>query len=644
MLIFVKFKPKLQYKGMKKFLIFTLLLSSLYSLFAQPLTPDTYMVEMRDGNDLAVDVYLPDTENARPTILIQTPYNKFWYRYNLPLGIMTDLENSPYNFVVADWLGFYASAGAAVASYDRGLDGYDVIDWIVSQAWSDGQVGTWGPSALGKIQFQTARHQHPNHICAVPLVASPEFLYQSYFPNGVYLTEYVEQLDNLGYGLSTTLLANPHYNAVWQFIENGAYYPDEIAIPCLMIGGWYDHATDEMLKYFDAICSESPVGIAEQHRILMGPWAHGGFGATQVGTSTQGELEFPEADGWSDDKANEFFQYYLLGADIDWLGNNPKYTYFQMGDMEWKGSEVWPVDGLTSQIFYFTDAEGLSETMPASDDSHSNIVYDPRDPSPTVGSCTLTEELGQGPYDQAPVVESRDDILIFTSEVLTEPVKHCGKPKIKLYVSADVLDTDFAVRLCDVYPDDRSMILRDNIFRMRFRDGFTVNDTAFMDEGVIYEIEIELANTCHTFLTGHRIRVDVTSSNYPRFNNNMNDGGEMYVDGDTIVATNQVYHEISHASYLELQVDNSTKISSFNAIDSVFLYPNPIKGNSVLNISAISGIESVQIINQTGQVLREFNNVNSDYLTLPITEIAEGVYFISIKTRNEFINKKLIIY
>ncbi len=597
---------------------------------------------MRDGNNIAADVYIPQPQTAKPTILIQTPYNKFFYRYNLPLGIGLDIENSPYNFVVIDWRGFYASASAAVASYDRGMDGYDVIDWIVDQDWSDGQVGTWGPSALGKIQFQTARYQHPNHVCAVPIVASPEFLYQSYFPNGVYRTEYVEQLDNLGYGLSTTLLANPHYNLTWQYIENQNYYPDEIQIPCLMIGGWYDHTTDEMLKYFDAICTESPAGIAEQHRILIGPWAHGGFGATQVGTSTQGELEFPEAAGWSDDKANEFFQYYLLGAEFDWLGANPKYRYFQMGDMEWKGSEVWPPEGLVSQIYYLNDGNLLSEIAPVSSDSHSVIVYDPRDPSPTVGSCTLTEELGQGPYDQSPVVESRDDILIFSSDVLTESVKHAGKVKVKLFVSSDKLDTDFVVRLCDVYPDDRSMILRDNIFRMRFRDGFTVNDTAFMHGGEIYEIEIELANTSHTFLSGHRIRLDVTSSDYPRFNNNMNDGGDMYVDGDTLIATNTVYHETTHASYVEFHTDNSTdKISLLNS-STLNVFPNPASKFDVINISSADQILLIKIINEFGAVVNYFECAGNNSFEISNIELSPGFYIIEITTTKGKFNKKLI--
>ncbi len=627
----------------KEIVLFLLIISTVYAL-SQPLTPDSYMVEMRDGNELAIDVYLPDTEYARPTILIQTPYNKFFLRYNLPLGVGTDLETSLYNFVVVDWRGFYGSSAAPAVSYDRGLDGYDIIDWIVQQEWSDGMVGTWGPSALGKIQFQTAKYQHPNHICAVPLVASPEFLYQSYFPNGVYRTEYVEQLDNLGYGMSETLLANPHYNAVWQYVENQNYYPDQIQIPCLMIGGWYDHATDEMLKYFDAICTESPDGISNQHRMIMGPWAHGGFGATQVGTSTQGELEFPEAEAYNDEKANQFFQYYLMGAEFDWLGANPKYAYFQMGDMEWKGSELWPPEDLVSKKFYCNNLSELTETPPTETSSSLPIFYDPRDPSPTVGSCTLTEELGQGPYDQSPVVESRFDILLFTSDVLTEPVKHIGKAKVKLFVSSDMLDTDFAVRLCDVYPDNRSMILRDNIFRMRFREGFTIADTVFMEDEVIYEIEIELANTAHTFLPGHRIRLDVSSSNYPRFNNNINDGGDMYVSGDTLVAKNNVYLEQSHASYVEFQVGNATQLEELSLNPEVIVFPNPIRANETLCINSSEVFSEVVIYNQTGSVVFKEKNLNQLQYYANISEFVQGIYFIEIKTQKGVRSEKLVVY
>ncbi|MDD3740810.1 MAG: CocE/NonD family hydrolase, partial [Bacteroidales bacterium] len=558
-------------------IVFTaVLLICFLELFSQPLSPEVVSIEMRDAKFLAADVYVPDNEYPRPTILIQTPYNKFYYRYSLPLNVGTDLENSQYNFVIVDWRGFYASASATVANMNRGQDGYDVIDWIVEQEWSNGKVGTWGPSALGKIQYETAREQHPAHICAVPLVASPEFLYQTYYPYGAYRKEYVDQLDALGYGMSTTLLANPHYNATWTYVENLYFYPQQFKIPMLLIGGWYDHNIIEMVKYFDDIRELSDITVRDQHRFLIGPWAHGGFGMAQVGTEQQGELFFPEAAEWSTDKALEFFAYYLLDADNAWLTSNPTIQFFQMGDMTWHGTEVWPPEGLTQCTYYLTESQQLSTIQPIDADDFSEIVYDPRDPSPTVGGPTLRQDLEQGPYDQAPVVESREDILLFTSEELDEPVKVLGKPTITLFVSSDRLDTDFAVRLCDVYPDDRSMILNDNIFRMRFRDGYTVNDTNFMHLGEIYEIEIEMPDLAHTFLPGHKIRLDISSSNYPRFDNNLNNGGQMYVSGDTLIATNRVYHNQTYSSYIEFQVDNTVDLQTIEEKGSVNIYPNPL--------------------------------------------------------------------
>ena len=612
-------------------------------LFSQPLSPDVVSISMRDTKELAADVYIPDTEHARPTILIQTPYNKFYARYSLPLNVGIDLANSSYNFVVVDWRGFYASASAYVANPNRGEDGYDIIEWIIAQDWSDGQVGTWGASALGKIQFQTAKEQHPNHVCAVPLVASPEFLYQSYYPNGVYRTAYVEQLDALGYGMSTTLLANPHYNATWQYVENLNYYPEDIHIPMLMIGGWYDHNTEEMLKYFEALKLNSPVDVASQHRLLMGPWAHGGFGTAQVGTSLQGELDFPEAAGWSDDKAMEFFAYYLLGAEIPWLTENPIIRYFQMGEMTWNGTDVWPPAGLVPSKYYLLNDGSLNLSMPIDANSFSEIVYNPRDPSPTIGGATLNEDLLQGPYDQSEIVESRDDILIFTSDILAEPVRQIGNVSIKLFVESDRLDTDFAVRLCDVYPDNSSMILRDNIFRMRFRDGFTVDDTSFIELGEIYEIEIELPNTAHTFLPGHKIRVDITSSNYPKFNNNMNDAGEMYVAGDTLIATNKVYHDLAYASYVEFNVDNASVVDE--AIKTGFsVFPNPVSTGRDFQVASSEKINSISIYNIMGVETYSKSDIGDFNFGFSSPSMSAGVYFVVVKTDLDVCSKKLIVF
>jgi len=596
---------------------------------AQPLDPEVVSIQMRDSKYLAADVYVPDTEFARPTILIQTPYNKLYYRYGLPLDIGINISESPYNFVIVDWRGFYESSAAMVTNPKRGEDGYDVIEWIITQEWSDGKVGTWGASALGKIQYETAKEQHPAHICAVPLVCTPEYLYQTYFPNGAYRTEYVEQLDALGFGMSTTLLANPHYNLTWQYVENLYSYPEQIKIPMLLIGGWYDHNIIEMIKLFNDLRDLSDISVRDQHRFLIGPWAHGGFGPTQVGTEQQGELFFSEAAGWSNDKAVDFFAYYLLDADNDWLGNSV-YQYFQMGDMMWHNSDVWPPQELQSIKLYLREGGELATNPSESSESFSTLIYDPKDPSPTVGGATLKQGLGQGPYDQSPVVESREDILIFTSDILDQALTHKGKAKIKLFVSSDRFDTDFAVRLCDVYPDNRSMLLNDNIFRMRFREGFNVTDTVFMQHDEIYEIEIELPDLAHTFLPGHRVRLDITSANYPRYNNNINNGGEMYVEGDSLIATNLVYHNSSKNSYIEFFIEQTNDIAGQkDSLTSIF--PNPVIRGETLNIVCEHFINSIVITSYYGSVVYEKCLSPAMRVSINSMILIPGIYFVQLR-------------
>lgn len=612
-------------------------------LFSQPLNPISVNIPMRDGKYLAADVYLPDNEIARPTILIQTPYNKFYYRFSLPLGIGTNISSSPYNFVIVDWRGFYGSGSAAVSQPDRGKDGYDVIDWIVQQEWSNSKVGTWGPSALGKIQYQTAKEQHPAHICAVPLVASPEFLYQTYYPNGVYRKEYLDQLDALGFGLSGIVLANPHYNLTWYYAENFNFYPQQIKIPMLLIGGWYDHNIFEMVKYFNDLRTLSDPSVRNKHKFLIGPWAHGGFGMAQVGTAQQGELYFYEAAGYSDLKARQFLDYYLLDAENNWEAN-PDYLYFQMGDMQWLESDVWPPQNLVERKFYLKQGGELSSNISVETASFSEYFYDPRDPSPTIGGATLRNDLLQGPYDQAPIVESRNDILIFTSEVLSTPIVHKGKPQVKLFVSSDKLDTDFCIRLCDVYPDNRSMLLNDNIFRMRFRNGFTINDTVFMNPGEIYEINVSLPDLAHTFLPGHRIRLDITSSNYPRYDNNLNNAGTMYVAGDTLVALNKIYHQADKASFIKFSVyESSVKIQEqFKVSENLNIYPNPASNGELVTINLNECVNEISVKTIFGQEILNISALSQ--IQLNTATLKPGIYIVEVETENQrTIRYKLII-
>jgi uncharacterized protein len=555
----------------------------------------------------------------------------------LPLGIGTQVDSSNYVFVIVDWRGFYGSAAAAIPQPNRGEDGYDVIDWIALQPWCNGNVGTWGPSALGVVQYQTAREQHPNHKCAVPLVASPEFNYEEYYPGGVYRTEYVQQLDALGYGLSGILLANQVHNLVWNFSEASTFYPADITIPCFMIGGWYDHTPTSMLTFFDALKLQSPA--AADHKILMGPWVHGGNGTAYVGSATQGELSYPGAAGWSDSLAVMFLDYYLRGI------NNGTNTwadmrYFQMGDDQWQTTAFWPPAGISNVNLYLHSGGILGPSTPSLANSFSGYNYTASDPSPTIGGPTLRMDLDQGPYDQVAQVESRNDILIFSTPPQPSPVMLKGQGTVHLFVSSDRKDTDFSVRVTDVYPDGRSMLLLDGIRRGRFRDGFAAADTAIMQQGQIYEMVIDLPPTAHTFLPGHRIRLDITSSNYPRFDCNLNNGGAMYTAGDTLTATNRVYHDVTYASYIELPL-NAVPVGTTETeiTTTVGIMPNPAEDQIFISLSSAAKAEII-IYDLQGKLIHQASV--SSQTSVNIENWPAGEYILKTKTGNEIHTQKFI--
>jgi hypothetical protein len=583
-------------------------------------------IPMRDGKKLAADIYLAQSSTAA-TILIQTPYDRLLYRTaGLPLyGFNT--TTLPYNIVILDWRCFHGSQSACVTNPNHGQDGYDAVEWIAAQSWSDGQVAGWGPSALGVVQFQTAKENPPHLVCICPIVAGPQFEYNGYYEGGVYRTEYVTQLDALGYGLSPFLLANQFYSTTWQFVEAGTDYPAAIQVPAFMIGGWYDHNTEDVLNFFSEIRTSSPVAVRNEHRLVMGPWTH-----KNVGSLFQGGLTYPGAQGWSDSLAKMFFDYHLRNISNGW-NSTPYIQYFQMGDDTWLNTPSWPPAGLQNISLYLHPGNFMDSNSPTNTTGNANYNYDPADPSPTTGGPTLLVTLAEGPMDQAPVVESRNDILIFSTAVLGADVVLKGNATATLYVSSDQFDTDFSIRLTDVYPDGRSMLVSDGITRMRFRNGFTTNDTASMVPGTVYPVDIVLPTSAITFKAGHRIRLDITSSNYPRFDNNLNNGGAMYVAGDTNIANNTVYFNTQYPSHINLKlVDfagnvNTSPLSQISAE----VYPNPSNGNSTLQFVAEEGIYTAEVFDLSGRVTwsKTENCSGEQKWNLP-ENISAGTYLVKL--------------
>ncbi len=628
---------------------FSLFTSALFAQSALPLTPIIDSIPMRDGRKLPCNIYLPATWTNGPVILIQTPYNRNAFNAGMPLGIGLNLNASNYAFCVVDWRGFWGAAAAGyMGSPTRGEDGYDCVEWIYAQTWCNDSIGCWGPSALGKCQFQTA-HEYPPHLtCICPLVASPQFEYETYFPGGCYRTEYIEQLDSLGYGMSYYLLQYPVHSPVWTYVfENPNWYPDSIPVPAFMIGGWYDHEPDEMIEFFNAIRAQSPV--ASQHRLLMGPWCHGGNSTAYVGSAQQGELSYPNAAGDNDSLALMFFDYYLRNIQNGW-NNTPVIQYYTMGSDTWTSSPVWPPLGMTPISLFMHSDTMLQPYAPTTSTGSISYAYDPNDPSPTIGGPTLHQDLEQGPFDQTDSVESRNDILTFTTAPLTQDVLVNGIITVHLEITSDKFDTDFCVRLCDVYPTGESMMISDGVYRMRFRDGMDAVDTANMIPGQHYFVDIDFRNTSYTFLQGHSLRVDVTSSNYPRYNRNMNTGQDMYpgpyqTAGDTLlnpqIANNTIYTNSVYSSRVTIPCNSwPTSIAENNA-PQFEVYPNPAS-NYVDVTSAVNGECTYTMIDAMGRIVREQKS-NTQTTRIVLDGLAAGVYVLQMQTEAGVSSREIIV-
>jgi predicted acyl esterase len=610
------------------------------------LTPTPVNIPMTDGKFLAGDLYLPNATDTFSTIFVFTPYGKFWVPLQgLPFGVGYDITQSNYAFLVVDWRCRFASVSACALGSDDGEDGYDVIEWASSQPWSDGKIGMWGASALGGVQFSTAKKQPPHLVCCVPEVAAPHSSYQKFYPGGAITVETIETLDML-FASSGPIVSNPFQNWIWDISESVTMYPDSIEVPMLLIGGWYDKNIDQTVYMSDTLSTSSPA--VSEHKTLIGPWAHGGTGTADVGAVTQGEMNYPAGENWNEVFALEFFDYHLRGINNGW-NLRDRYTYFQMGDDQWNTSNSWPPSGGSILDYFLHTDSSLQTTSPPFSAGTQSLIYDPTDPSPTHGGKTLNTNLVQGPYDQTDSVEARNDNLIFTTPILTQDLVVKGKIKINLFVSSDRLDTDFAVRLTEVYPTGESILLLDKIQRMRFRNGYRIADTASMVPGTIYNIELELDDIANTFKVGNQLRLIITSSNYPRYNRNMNTGGEMHPNNnyDTLVnpliATNSVYLNSNYPSkiVLPLGINSPLGITANINVEFPVLFPNPTSNS--FQLTGVNYNANVDIYSSTGILVQHITSYQENE-KIDVNHLKTGIYIIRIRLNNGNIQtKKLII-
>ena len=504
------------------------------------LAPQSISIPMRDGKSLAADLYLPGSVGSWPTILVITPYDKAPYQTRLPF------EADDYAWVIVDARGLFGSVDAANPDATPGQDGFDCVEWIARQSWSDSHVGMWGPSALGVVQFQTAREHPPHFDAGVPMVASFATSYANYYPGGAMRLEYVASLtlaDTPGLG-AQVVLAHPSEDSLWGQVETRTQYGDELGVPMLVVGGWYDHRTDDLLASYGDLITHGLGHARAEHRLLLGPWEH-----DHVDEETVGALTVPNAAGVVAEASLAFFDQKLRG-----IGGGPsggRVRWYDMGTSEWRDSDTFPPTSSTT-TFYLGAGGVLSTSAPTATSSSSPLRYDPNDPSPTIGGANFSGTVPTGPQDQA-TVEARGDALVFTAAPLTADLRVAGTPSAVIFGASNRTDTDFMVRLTDVYPDGTSMLVTDGARKGRFVTGTTPEDEALLTPGTVYSFGIELPPTAITFRAGHRLRVIVTSSNAPRYYPNRNDGGVLYdPDAPYKLANNSVFHDTKHQSRLVL--------------------------------------------------------------------------------------------
>lgn len=473
---------------------------------------------MADGATLAADVIKPKGEGKWPVVLVQTPYGKQNFK---PESVM---DGGGYAFVCVDTRGRFDSKDAPQRQgvEARRTDGYACVEWAASQPWSTGKVGTWGPSALGQQQFRTAEGKPPHLACCVPMVSGFGWRYATFYPGGVLRTEYAEMLDRLGFGATGPIATHPYDDFLWKVAEALAK-PDRMDVPMLFVGGWFDMHPDEMADDFKNLVARGGASARGAHRLLIGPWTHH-FASSY--RNDPGELPYRETVAAARKEIRAWFDRWLKGVETPAA---PAVRYFVLGEDVWKDAPSWPPPGSPGVATLFLDRDGsLSrETTGGTGGKfeRDEYVHDPNNPVKTLGGANLDPAIAAGPHDQRKGVLDRPDVLSYSTPPLSEPIRVAGRVLARLRVlvekpagsgpSATGLDADLHVRLCDVFPDGRAMLLADGARRLSLKSSFAAPMT--VEPGATYDVEVVLPDLAVTFAAGHRVLVALSGSNSPRF-------------------------------------------------------------------------------------------------------------------------------
>ena len=555
---------------------------------------------MRDGTRLRADIWRVDDGLARPTILYRTPYDKT--TLNLDTLRPNQCVDAGFHVVVQDTRGRFASEGAwAAMMWDQErVDTYDTVEWIASQPWCDGNVGMVGTSYLGIVQWLGAAERPPHLRAIAPAMTTSGELDVQETGGAFRLDHIVSWLGFMAADWLAKQIASgvavepetirlitevvmdptlpmrhlplreiPHFNVPGfpldltkllsgEIDHAPSYDYGAIDVPSLSVGGWYDVFCRATVEGYRRM-REDGGGDDErraQHQLIMGPWAHAG-----TLPMYQGELNFgitaAAAAAKISDKHLAFFATHLKNEGPAVAG--PAVLYFLCQANQWRGASDWPPPESRPQTWYLhsqgtaaTGAGRLDLDAPAGDEPADEFTYDPADPVPTRGGRVLyLGRLVGGPFDQQHI-EARLDVLTFTSDPLDNDLDVAGCVTLDLFASSSAPDTDFVAKLCDVHPDGRSVLVCDGSLRARFRDGS--GQAPALEPGEATQFSIDLGHTAWRFKPGHKLRVSVTSSNFPHLDRNLNTGNALGVDAEGVVAHQRVLHSEKHPSRLVLPV------------------------------------------------------------------------------------------
>lgn len=545
----------------------------------------------RDGVILRADIYRPAGTARYPVLLQRDPYGK-----GLP-GSGTWKDASPerlarhgYVVVIQDTRGQFASAGHFVPFRDEYSDGFDAVEWAAQLPNSNGSVALYGSSYLGATQLLAAMSRPPHLKSIFPMMTGSDYYEGWIYSGGAFELWFAStwalksfaggKIDGWQTWTRTlplsdipkvTLGENSHrmnYYEDWLRHESSDSYwmqwsvehhYKDLNYPAFHIAGWHDIFLRGTLRNFTGMSKAHP----EQPQFLVvGPWAHYPMSAAD---HVYGELDFGAGSALDIDGLLLRWADYTLKSDAQAMHSQAKVRLFVMGRNEWRDEQEWPLKrAKVTSFFLHSDGharsrsgDGKLSTEAPGKEPIDSFKYDPQYPVPTTGGplCCDNSQTTPGPHDQSDV-ESRADVLVYSTGVLDKAVEVTGPVSATLFVASDAPDSDFTAKLVDVYPDGRAFNVAEGILRMRRRNGDAMTAPR-MRAGSAYRVRIDMVATSNEFQAGHRIRLEVSSSNFPRFDRNLNTAEPIFSAARFRVATNSVLHDASHPSALELPLVDS---------------------------------------------------------------------------------------